>query len=109
MGFKTNNYEVKKLGITLPEAYAIIKSLTVEGESGFAEFAIQSTRDNSLKMRPVETIRVDFKVNRNESPYITAYRQAKSQKEVRKFNSATRLQETVLVNEPFYDWYDDIV
>ena len=30
MGLKTTNYEVKKLGITLPVAYAIIKKKTIE-------------------------------------------------------------------------------
>ena len=108
MGFKTNNYEVKKLGIVLPEAYAIISRLTVSGNSGFAEFAIQSTRDNSLKLQPIETVRVDFKVDRNESPYITAYRQAKAQKEGVRYNYETHKEEKVLINEPFYGWSDDI-
>ena len=109
MGFKTTNYEVKKLGIVLPEAYAIISRLTVSGESGFAEFAIQSSRDNSLKLEPIETVRVDFKVDRNESPYVTAYRKAKSQKEVKRMNHDTGKLEGILVGEPFYDWKDDII
>lgn len=108
MGFKTKNFEVKKLGIVLPEAYAIISHLAVSGTSGYAEFAIQSSRDNSLKLQPIETVRIDFKVDRNESPYVTAYRKAKSQKEVKRFNQETKEMETVLVGEPFYGWEDDI-
>lgn len=106
MGFKTTNYEAKKLGIVLPEAYAIISGLTVKGNSGFADFSIQSTRDNSLNLQPIETVRVDFKVDRNESPYVTAYRQAKAQKETVKVVNGKL--EKVLQNEPFYGWEDDI-
>ena len=108
MGLKINNYKVKNRGITLPEAYAIINRLTVSGNSGYAEFYIQSSRDNSLKLQPIDTVRVDFKVNRNESPYITAYRQAKAQKEIRKYNAEKKEFETVIENAPFYGWEDDI-
>ena len=109
MGLKTNNYEVKKLGITLPEAYAIISHLTVSGDSGYAEFAIQSTRDNSLKLQPIEIVRVDFKVDRNESPYITAYRQAKAQREINRFNQDTEQMEPVFIPGFFSNWDNDIV
>lgn len=109
MGFKTTNYEVKKLGIVLPEAYAIISRITVSGESGFAEFAIQSSRDNALKLEPIETVRVDFKVDRNESPYVTAYCRAQAQKEVKRMNHDTGTLEDILVREHFYGWENDII
>ena len=108
MGFKTTNYEVKKLGIVLPEAYAIISRLTVDGNRGYAEFAIQSTRDNSLKLQPIETIRISFKVDRNESPFVTAYKKARSQKEEKHYNPETGEYNTVLVGGHFYGWEDDI-
>ena len=41
MGLQTTNYEVKKLGITLDTAYAIVSKLSVDGTHGQAEFHIQ--------------------------------------------------------------------
>lgn len=109
MGLKTTNYEVKKLGITLPVAYAIIKNLRINGNEGTAEFAVQSTRDTATSLSPIETVKVNFIVNRNENPFVTAYEKAKSQKEVTQWNEETHKIETVLVGEPFYGWEDDIV
>lgn len=109
MGLKTNNYEVKKLGITLPRAYALIKNLRIDGESAVADFVVQVTRENSIKLQPIETAKVHFKVDRNENPYVTAYRVAKSSKEVQEFNPETNKMETVVKHEPFYGWEDDIV
>ena len=114
MGLKTKNYEVKKLGITLPEAYAIVKDLTVRGKSGYAVIAVQSSRENAEKvvdgtMSALEEHRIDFTVNRDENDRATAYAKAKGQREVTRFNEGTNRMETVTVNEPFYGWEDDIV
>ena len=109
MGFKKANYEVKKLGITLPEAYAIIRNLKIDGENGYAEIVVQSTREATGKLAPLEIVRVDFKVNRNENPFITAYNTAKAQKTVKMFNTETHALEDKVVNMPFYDWDDDIL
>ena len=62
-----------------------------------------------MKLEPIETVRVDFKVDRNESPYVTAYRKAKSQKETNRINRDTGKFENVIIKEPFYDWKDDII
>ena len=109
MGFKKANYEVKKLGIVLPEAYAIIRKMQIDGEHGYAEIVVQSTREATEKLTPIETVRVDFKVNRNENPFVTAYNAAKAQKTVKMFNTETHQVEDKVVNMPFYDWTDDIV
>ena len=113
MGLKTTNYTVKKLGIKLPEAYAIVKDLTVRGQHGHATIAVQSSRENAEKvvtgkMAALEEHRIDFTVNRDENDRATAYAKAKSQKEVQRFNEERNELETVLVNEPFYGWIDDI-
>ena len=108
MGFKKANHEVKKLGIVLPEAYAIIRKMQIDGENGYAEIVVQSTRENTGKLTPIETVRVDFKVNRNENPFVTAYNAPKAQKTVKMFNTETRQVEDKLVNMPFHDWEDDI-
>lgn len=109
MGLKTTNYDVKKLGITLPKAYAVVKNLRIDGESAVADFSIQATRENSFKLQPIETARVYFKVDRNENPYVTAYRVAKGSKEVQEFKPETGKMETVVKHEPFHGWEDDIV
>ena len=114
MGLKTTNYEVKSMGITLPEAYAIVKDLTTKGNSGFAIIAVQSSRENANKvvkgeMKALEEVRIDFNVTRETNDRITAYEKAKSQKIVRQWNEETRTMEDVVVSMPFYGWEDDIV
>lgn len=114
MGLKKTNYKVKKLGITLPEAYAIVKDLTVRGKSGFATIAVQSSRENADKvvdgtMTALEEVRVDFTVNRDANDRATAYEKATSYQEVEEFNPETGRVETVVKYEPFYGWTDDFV
>ena len=109
MGLKTTNYEVKNLGIVLPEAHAIIKDLMVKGQNGYAIFAIQSSRENAEKvvagdLSALEEVRVDFDVNRDANDRATAYEKAKGQT----VKLSVDMKE-ILVNEPFYGWQDDIV
>ena len=54
MGLYKQNYESKKLGIVLPEAYALIKALHINGEYGRAIFEIQTSRDNCFEKEPIE-------------------------------------------------------
>lgn len=79
MGVKTKNYEAKSMGITLPEAYAIIQGIQIERNSAVATFAIQCTRDNALGKTPIEVKKMHFAVNRNENPFVTAYKLAKAE------------------------------
>lgn len=109
MGFKTTNYTSKTLNITLLTAYATIRKLSVDGNSGYAIFAIHTTRENSLKNKPVELVRVDFAVNRNESPYVTAYRQAKEKRQIRRFNVDTKRYENVEIDGEFTSWENDLI
>ncbi len=119
MGLKTTNYEIKKLGITLPTAYAIIKNVEVHGTIGKALFHIQTSRENT-NLQPFEKVYFDFKVNRNESPYITAYRLAKQDEVALKRNpkfdhrkSASEQSEPEFIEvrtpAPFSGWQDDIL
>lgn len=114
MGLKIKNYEVKKLGIIIPEAYAIVKDLTVRGSNGFAIIAVQSTRENALKcisgsMQALEEVRVDFIVNRDENDRATAYKAAKSQINAKVYNRDTGKLEDTFINMPFYGWEDDYI
>ena len=91
MGLKTTNYEVKRLGTFVPQAYAIIKKLHIENNSGKATFVVQSTRETTKILDAFDTIEMHFIVNKKENPYVTAYNKAKGQ------------------NGIFYGWKDDIV
>lgn len=76
MGLKISNYEVKSMGVTLPEAYAIIKNIEIRGDKGSAMFAVQTTRERALTMAPIKSVRVEFEVDRTTNAYVTAYQTA---------------------------------
>ena len=119
MGLRTTNYEVKKLGITLPQAYAMVKNLHVFGESGYAEMIVQTSRENADKcvkgqLNALEQKRVDFIVkNRDGNDRATAYEAAKKKKtravqtgELDK--DGIPIEVEVVVDEQFFGWVDDI-
>lgn len=101
MGLKTTNYTIEEIGLTLPEAYAYIRSLNVYGEKCTAEFVIQSSREKAIKLSALKNVTIEFDVNRNESPFVTAYNLAKS---VRIYKKGYH---TVTEEMPFYGWQDD--
>lgn len=109
MGFKRENYYAKHIDIEFPEAYAMIRNLRIDGKSGVAEFAIQTSRDKSMFSQPIETVKVYFEVDRNESPYITAYKKARESKEIMDINPLTGLYEKRVVKGVFADWKNDII
>lgn len=102
MGLKKTNHTIEKLGLTIPEAYASIRNLYINGEHGAAEFAVQTSRDHSFNKQPLEVITVEFPVKRDENPYQTAYNYAKSEEFV------TRGDKTIRYMRPFFGWQDDI-
>lgn len=111
MGFKTKNYEVKSMGVVLPEAYAIIRETATNGVKGYAKLAIHSTREmaSNKNIKPYEEIRIDFTVNRNENDRITAYKAAKSSILSSILNEHTGVYEDAIIDMPFKNWEDDIV
>ena len=110
MGFTKKGYVLKKLNNTvLAEAYAAIKAISINDGRGEALFTISDRRENAIKGVGYETVRVKFTPDRNESPYITAYKAAKALKSYDIINSDTG--EKTPVTEPnsiFTDWEDDI-
>ena len=111
MGLKTKNYEVKEMGVVLPEAYAIIRETVTCGDKGFVKIAVHITRELAAdkKVKPFEEVRVDFTVDRNANDRETAYKVAKGQRVRKEFNHGTKRLEDVVENMPFYGWEDDIV
>ena len=110
MGLKTTNYYVKRIGMTIHNAYAIIKNIHIRGEYARADFVIYANRLTTFDNEPLETVKVEFALNRNESPFITAYKTAKGQHYENRFNEETEKVETIIVNNSiFYGWDDDII
>ena len=107
MGLKKTNYKIESLGITLPQAYAIIKDITINGESARADFVVQASRETANTLNPLEIKTLYFKVDRNTNPYQTAYIESKKQVEETRLNVATKQHEKVLVDGIFTGWNDD--
>lgn len=102
MGLKTTNYTIEENGLVLPEAYAYIRNLYVNGEQGDAEFVIQASREKAVNLVALKTVYIKFTVNRNESPFVTAYNHAKSVYTLQKGDK------TITHTMPFHGWTDDI-
>ena len=98
MGFKRKNYEVKRLGTTLPEAYAILDKIRMEKNSIEATFAIQACRDSARNLEPFETVKVYCAWVRNRDIAETVYEAAK-----------TKIVDGVEIKGVFDGWEDDIV
>ena len=92
MGLKTKKYNIKKLGITIPDAYAICEQIFSD-ESGktFAHFGIYQKREDAFNetIQPIETYSVSFTADKSQPLFEQAYLQAKS--------------------DLFTQWKDDIV
>lgn len=73
MGLYKKNYEVKDLGITLPEAFAIVRKIDRQGDKGMAELWVHSSRENAKKLQFLERKLVPFKCNDRDNPYEAAY------------------------------------
>lgn len=73
MGLYKKNYEVKDLGITLPEAFAIVRKIDRKGDKGMAELWVHSSRENAKTLQFLERKLVPFKCNDRDNPYEAAY------------------------------------
>ena len=109
MGLKKTNYIVNKLGITLPEAYAYVKELSINGDSGTALIVVQTTRERCKTLAPIEAHYIPFKVDREENPYKTVYETSKARVTEKTFDYDTGTVREVTSSMPFADWEDDIV
>ena len=104
MGFKKENHTIDTLGMTLPKAYAALRTLTMNGDYVVAEFAIQSTRELAINpdIRPLDVITVRFTHARGADIVTEAYQNAKTFK-------VKYARDFELTVEPFKGWEDDIV
>lgn len=108
MGLKTKNYEIKRIGQVLPEAYAVA-DFSLEGNSCLVTVKIQTSRENAKKLAPIETINAHFVIDRNKNPFEEVYNKLKGQEIIEIENPITGEKETITVNGILYGWVDDIV
>lgn len=110
MGMKTTNYSANDISPSmLKNAYSIIKNIEIKENKGIAYFIIQENREKAFNEKPIKGFTVNFEVNRNENPYITAYREAKKEILVDDLVMTTGEKIKRSVKMPLYGWEDDIV
>lgn len=109
MGLKTTNYTIKELGITLPNAYALLKDIKVVDNRGVATFNVQSTRETATELKPIETVAVEFVFDRTENPVETAYKAVKGTREDWIYDEEKDCYVKQPVPQPLYGWEDDII
>ena len=108
------NYESKKLGITLSKAYAYItdfKMRETNGETyGRAIFSIQTSRENCVEKAPIEEVILEsVKLDRTKNVLTQVYEKMKEGSTEEVINPETGKKEIVKSGMPFYEWEDDIV
>jgi hypothetical protein len=111
MGLKTTYYEIKKLGITLPEAYAVIDRIVADRGRCYASFAVSTSRENALKKEPLERVEINFEysiANDNIDLFALAYEKAKGTAVRQRWNEKTQAVEDYEEAMPFNGWQDDI-
>ena len=110
MGLKTTYYEVKDLGITLPEAYAKIREMRLS-KSNIVDvtFVVQTTRDNTELLAPIETRSIHFTWDRKSDLAVTAYKEAKKREEYKGIDPETGREVIIYNDAPFFGWDDDVV
>lgn len=91
MGLKlTTGYEIKNMGITIPEAYAKISFVEIDSNGiANATIDIQQTREDVLNKKSLDRVYIQKEINKEEPIYSQLYIAAKK--------------------EIFADWEDDIV
>lgn len=90
MGFKTNNYESKAYGITIPEAYARITNIVVDVDGkANARFEIQQNREDVGSKASLALVPFRCEIDKDLPLHKQVYEKAKT--------------------EVFKDWEDDIV
>ena len=109
MGLKTTNYLIEEKGITLPQAYALVKKLSTNRGFGTAVMVISTSRENALTKTPVHEVTVHFQFDmNNENPYHAAYRAAKGHTIHRSLDEETQELVDKIEYMPFYGWEDDV-
>ena len=105
MGLYKREYTSKSTGITLPTAYAVLKDLVLNGDKARAIFVIQSSRETTKTLKPIDKVEVNFEWDRKQDLAKMAYEKAKTQ--IVKDYDHERLIE-IEDKGVLYGWEDDI-
>ena len=109
MGLKTTNYHINKLGLTMNDAYAMIKRMLVNDMNVHVVFAVQSSRTSAQTLQPLEEKELYFTLpSRNCNPFEEAYIAAKKMITVDVWNEEKLAYESVEKPNIFTGWEDDI-
>ena len=77
MGLKKKNYEVEKIGITLPLAYAQVREISIYENECNATIFVHKDRESIEKFAPIETKTLCFKFERSKNLLEQIYDKAK--------------------------------
>jgi hypothetical protein len=112
MGLKTKNYTVKKTGLTLPTAYAKLRTFVLNADDTIrATFGIHTSRENLDSYEPVDVVTVQGgKWDRTTSLQEAAYDMAKNEKRITQSWDEEKKEPVETVEYgPLYGWDNDIV
>ena len=111
MGLKTENYVSESTGLTLGKAYAVLRNLIIESDNrARAIFAVQATRENAEKYKPLDKVEVYFTWDRKTDPAKAAYEAAKVQaRDVERYDEELKKSFVEKEYGTLYGWEDDIV
>lgn len=106
MGLINYNYVSKSTGISLPKAYAKLRTLVIEKDGrARAVFAVHQTRESLEEYAPLDTVEVRFTWDRKSNPAEMAYEAAKLQLVERQDELGNTVREKGLL----FGWLDDRV
>ncbi len=111
MGLKTTNYYVESMKEILPEAYAVIRTISIgENDMGVATIGIHRNRELVLdpSVKPYETKKIYFKSDRKIHDRETIYKKATQPYTEKSFDENTGEIVDVVKYPPFYGWLNDI-
>ena len=114
MALVKENYVSEETGLTLEKAYAILYVINCTRSNNTlscnATFHIQSTtREQTLKYKPLEKKYISFECDVNKDPVVEAYNYAKGTHIEKKFDIDTETWIEVEVQNELYGWNDEIV
>lgn len=113
MGLKTTNFHIKKFDLTLPTAYAKLRTLVLNSDDTVsATFSIQQSRAHCENYEPIDIVKVDTKTvwDRNIPLEKFAYETARTETmTVEKYNEKGEPYTEVVGCGTLYGWQDDIV
>ena len=113
MGLKIKNCYIQKYDLTLPNAYAKLRTLVLNSNGTVnATFSIQQSREHCEKYQPIDVVRLDTENvwDRTIPLEKFAYEAAKTEtNKITKYDPETHASVTVEEYGPLYGWEDDIV